>query len=80
MNKLISFLAACAFAGEIKSVDRQISIMETDVSLTTSDIKFTFDATDVEFLYTVAADYEGTLVSIQVSDALRGESETLPIK
>ena len=80
--KLIAaaLLAIGTLAGQIKSVDRQIAMGDSDVSLITADIKFTHEASDKQFLYTIAADFESTLVSIEVTDALRGESATLPIK
>jgi len=48
--------------------------------LTTTDVKFVPQTeSDNKFLYTVAKDFEDTLVSIHVTDSLRGE-ETLPIR
>lgn len=54
---------------------------ETDPMVITADIKFQPTAGEDDiFRYTVAADFAETLVSIQVTDALRGEHATLPIQ
>ena len=49
--KLIAaaLLAIGTLAGQIKSVDRQIAMGDSDVSLITADIKFTHEASDKQF-------------------------------
>lgn len=80
MNKVFALFVAIAQAGVIVQLDRSVVVTDTEITMTTADIKFKLDADENELLYTVPADFEHTLVSLEVIDALRGESATLPIQ
>ncbi len=77
---IAAIVSANAFAGLINKMTRSINLSQPDVFITTLDIQFLPETNeDNHFKYTVASDFAETLVSIQITDALRGKT-TLPLK
>jgi hypothetical protein len=64
-----------AMAGYVKQVDRTINLQEKDVVIYVTDFKFvpSDDKKDKTFYYTVARDFENTLISVLARDSLRDE-------
>lgn len=64
-----------AIAGYVKQADRTINLQEKDLVIYVTDFKFvpSDEKNDKIFHYTVARDFENTLVSILARDKLRDE-------
>lgn len=64
-----------AIAGYLKQADRTINLQEKDLVIYVTDFKFvpSDEKKDKIFHYTVARDFENTLVSILARDKLRDE-------
>ena len=64
-----------AIAGYVKQADRTINLQEKDLVIYVTDFKFvpSDEKKDKIFHYTVARDFENTLVSILARDKLKDE-------
>jgi hypothetical protein len=58
MKKIFGLFAGLAQAGVINSLDRSVFVSASELTLTTCDIKFSPDAKEKQFIYTIPADFE----------------------
>lgn len=58
MKKIFVLFAGLAQAGVINSLDRSVFVSASELTLTTSDIKFSPDAKEKQFIYTIPADFD----------------------
>jgi oligosaccharyltransferase complex subunit alpha (ribophorin I) len=78
---IFTTLSTLALGGIIKELDRSFTFADTDPMVVVNNIKFKPETGDDKyFYYTVNADYSSNLASVQVTDVLRGQDATLPIK